>query len=144
MSSFKVKGKYLRNSLILDFSTDAIAKRWGKAAAALRAEARSGEGAALKIERKGAALYRGKGRRGWGERQPRTDAFLFIPREYTTYPGLARSRTGSGVGSVPGWAQGLPVTLRPSSLLFRKNTKETNSEKRRGFFQVRNPLPSPE
>lgn len=71
---------------------DVTAKRRGKAAS-LRAGARSWEGAALKIECKGAALLQRSavfGRKAsWG---PRVGALPFIPREPArVWPGMGRA-----------------------------------------------------
>lgn len=68
-------------------------------------------------------------------------------------PGFGPEPAGR-VRSVPGRAPGLPGVVRPSSSgqvsetwLYEgvcRRRKEISPEKRRGFSQVRNPLPNPE
>lgn len=116
----------------------------------LRAEVRSWEGAALKIKRKGAAFLRGsvvsegEAARGLG---------LLFSSFRGTVPGVGPEPAGC-VRSVPGWAPELPGVLSPSSSgqvsktwLYEgvcRRRQESSPEKRRGFSQVRNPLPKPE
>lgn len=97
---------------------DLIVKRKGKAAAAFGAETLGQEGAALKIERKGDVLLRGRLCRVEG-RQLGAQGCLVVPVPCVIgkIPGFARSRAGSPglLLCAPGCAQAVPAPPRSSS-----------------------------